>query len=370
MSSSFGSSEKRSSRERRRAVRRTAPELAAYHWSGADPKQDSVKDISSTGVYLETSERWTPGDLVSLTLQRRGPLEGNFERRVAVQAKAVRQGDDGVGMSFVLPEGMDLCLWDSPLMAAAEKHEPEDILREFRVAGALAFAQRICPSAIDDVRSLLREGLSNYRIVSATEIALKAERILALTPDADRMHLPANMLLRILEAGSWAETDSTQDLWAGLLAASCTLDGVDDFNMAHVELLSQLTTIHFRIFAAACTRGTKYIAGDDRVAARPIRLTAAEMTQIAGSHDLIRIQRDLEHLSDLGLLSITVRSASFGPIDGTDITPTSLALELFARCNGFRGTAQDFYGIPAISSPNFASDADVLIPDAAMHGNE
>ena len=255
-------------------------------------------------------------------------------------------------------------------MAASENHEPEDILREFRVAGALAFAQRICPSAIDRVRSLVREGLSNYRIISAAEIALNAERILALTPDADRMHAPANVVLRILEDGSWAETESTQRLWAGLLATSCTVDGGDDSNLVFVEVLSQLTEIHLRVFAAACTRGTKYIAGDDRVAARPIRLSAAEMTQIAGSRDLIRIHRDLEHLSDLGLLSITVRSASFAPIDATDITPTSLALDLYARCNGFRGTTQDFYGVPAISSPNFGSSVEVLVTDAAMHGNE
>jgi hypothetical protein len=370
MSFSSGSPEKHSSREHRRAERRTAPELAAYHWTGADPKQDSVKDISSTGVYLQTAERWTPGDLVSLTLQRQGPLEGNFERRVAVQAKAVRQGDDGVGMSFVLPEGMDLCLWDSPLMVATDKPEPEDILREFRVAGALAFAHRICPSAVDDVRTLLREGLSNYRVISATEIALKAEGILALTPDADRMHAPANVVLRILEDGSWAETESTQQLWAGLLATSCAVDGGDDSNMANVQLLSQLSEVHLRVFAAVCTRGTKYIAGDNRVAARPIRMTAAEMAQIAGSRDLIRIHRDLEHLSDLALVSITVRSASFAPIDGTDITPTSLALDLYARCNGFRGTARDFYGLPAISSPNFGSDAEVLVSDTAMHESE
>jgi hypothetical protein len=307
--------------------------------------------------------------MVSLTLQRRGPLEGNIERRVAVQARAVRNDDHGVGMSFVLPEGMDLHLWDSPLMATGEQNDPEDILREFRIAGALAFAHRICPSAAEETRKLLREGLSNYRVISATEIALNAERILALRPEAERMRAPAGIVLRILEDGSWADSEPTQQLWAGLLATSCSLDGNDESNLELVNMLSQLTTIHIRFFAAACTKSSKYMSGEDRVSARAITLTAAEMTQITGSRDLIRIHRDLEHLSDLGLLTITVRSMSFSPIEGTDVAPTSKALELFARCNGHRGTTQEFYGVPANSKPNLGTE-NMLVSNGAVNAGE
>ena len=35
--------------ERRRAERRISPSLAAYHWKGAIPRQNSVRDISATG---------------------------------------------------------------------------------------------------------------------------------------------------------------------------------------------------------------------------------------------------------------------------------------------------------------------------------
>ena len=72
--------------------------------------------------------------MISLTLQRNGPPEGNIERRVAVQARAVRRDQNGVGMSFVFPEGVDLRLWDSHLIAESNQWEPEDVLREFRLA--------------------------------------------------------------------------------------------------------------------------------------------------------------------------------------------------------------------------------------------
>jgi hypothetical protein len=340
------SSLKHAQPERRRAERRTSPELAAYLWNGSLQQQASIRDISSTGLYLLTRERWAPGDTVSLTLQRRGPLEGNFERRVAVQARAVRWGEDGIALSFVLPPGTDLRLWQSPLKSSAEQTEPEDILREFRIAGALAFLSRLCPNAGDEMRRLVREGLSNYRVASAIEIALKAERLLAFGSSADKLRAPANLVIRILEDGSWADAESTQQLWAGLLATSCTLSGRDDSNLVFISLLSQLTAPHVRLMTAACTKATKYMSSMERLSSRPIILSAQEMMHITGTRDLIRIHRDLEYLVDLGLLTTSVKSASFSPLEGTELTPTSLGLQLFARCHGHRGAAEDFYGVP------------------------
>ena len=361
MSLSYASSDKHGIQDRRRAERRISPELAAYHWSGTFPKQEVVRDISSTGVYLETSERWETGALVSLSLQRKGPLEGNFERRVAIQAHVVRCGDDGIGMTFVLPEGMDLRLWESPLKSSSEQTDPEDVLREFRIASVLAFVHRISPAADDEVRRLLREGLSNFRIASAIEIALKAERILSFGVHSDKMRAPASLVIRILESGSWADSESTQQLWAGLLATSCTLSGRDDSNFSFVELLSQLTSTHVRILTAACTKAAKFMSSVERLASRPITLTAQDMQRISGSRDLIRAHRDLEHLADLGLLTLTVRSSSFSPLEGTDIAPTSLGLQLYARCNGHRGTAQEFYGVPEATRIPETHNAPVLV---------
>jgi PilZ domain len=340
------SSAKHAQPERRRAERRTSPELAAYTWNGSLQQQAHIKDISSTGLYLLTKERWAPGDTISLTLQRRGPLEGNFERRVAVQARAVRWGEDGIALSFVLPAGTDLRLWQSPLKSSAEQTEPEDILREFRVAGALAFLSRLCPGASDEIRRLMREGLSNYRVASAIEIALRAERLLAFGPNADKLRAPSNLVSRILEDGSWADQESTQQLWAGLLATSCTLSGRDDSNLVFISLLSQLTAPHVRMLTAACTKASKYMSSMERLSSRPIVLSAQEMMQITCTRDMIRIHRDLEYLVDLGLLTTSVKSASFSPLEGTELTPTSLGLQLFARCHGHRGATEDFYGVP------------------------
>jgi hypothetical protein len=114
-----------SSEERRRAERRTSPSLAAYHWKGPVPRQNTVRDISATGAFLVTQDRWEPGEIIALSLQRKGQPER--ENSFSVQAKAVRWDDQGVAISFVLPPGADLRLWQSPLKSASEQNEPEDI---------------------------------------------------------------------------------------------------------------------------------------------------------------------------------------------------------------------------------------------------
>jgi PilZ domain len=360
----IGSSSHRNAQpDRRRAERRTSPELAAYLWNGSLQQQAAIRDISATGLYLLTRERFAPGDTISLTLQRRGPLEGNFERRVAVAARAVRWGEDGIAFSFVLPPGMDLRLWQSPLKSSAEQTEPEDILREFRMAGALAFIARLCPNASDDFRRLMREGLSNYRVASAIEIASRAERLLSFGQNADKMRAPSNLVLRVLEDGSWADAEATQQLWAGLLATSCTLSGRDDSNLVFISLLSQLTASHVRILTAACTKGSKFMSGLERLSSRPIKLAAPDLMQITGTRDMIRILRDLEYLVDLGLLTTSVKSASFSPLEGIQLAPTSLGLQLFARCHGHRGATEDFYGVPLAPLSDVSGEVTSIRPD-------
>ena len=341
---------------RRKAERRNTPALAAYQWDGSLPKQNSILDISSTGAYLLTQKRWTPGQLLSLTLQRKGPLARTPQHRFAVQAKTVRSGKDGIGVEFLMSEGTDLRLWESPLKTAEEQIEPEDILTEFRSAAAISFLRRKCPGASKEVRELLRGRLSNYRLDSAVEIALHAEEMLVFESSNGKMTAPPNIVLRILEDGSWAENERIQQFWAGLLATSCTTAKNDQSSMVFVDMLSQLTSAHCRIFATACANAVVFESEHGTILSHPLKYSAEEIIQIAGMHDLVKIDRDLEHLADLGLLVKRNRSKFFSLIHEADIAPTNLGLQLYARCNGHRGALEDFYNVARSTVPALVGD--------------
>lgn len=338
----------------RRAERRNSPSLAAYHWKGPLQRLNSIRDISSTGAFLETEERWEPGEVISLTLQRSGPPEK--ENSFAVQAKAVRWDDHGVAVSFVLPAGADLRLWQSPLKSADLQNEPEDILREFRVAQTISFLHRISPDTSSPASRLLHEELSNYRLENAVEIALKAERMLGAAVEADHLRALPEVVMRIIEAGSWSSDDKWMlQFWAGLLAASCSSTGDDESTLAFVDLLGQLKALHMRILSAACSKSTK-ITSSGTLNSRPLKWKAADLIKYSGSGDLIKLDRELNYMTDIGVIAPREKSAFFQQMTDTTIAPTPLGLQLYARCNGHRGTPQNFYGVAVTSSASLALD--------------
>jgi uncharacterized membrane protein (UPF0127 family) len=107
----------------RKAPRVRTPGLAAYYWNGAAPMAHGIRDISSSGLYVVTEERWYPGTLVLMTLQRSELDEEMAERSIAVQSRAVRWGPDGVGLQFVLPDEQDQRRGKAPILDAAARKE-------------------------------------------------------------------------------------------------------------------------------------------------------------------------------------------------------------------------------------------------------
>lgn len=95
------------SSDRRRALRRPLPGLVAYYWTGSAPKAYQIADISSSGFYVLTEERWFPGTMVLITLQRTDSSGKNVDDCLAVQSRVVRWGSDGLGLAFVPSRAVD-----------------------------------------------------------------------------------------------------------------------------------------------------------------------------------------------------------------------------------------------------------------------
>jgi hypothetical protein len=298
-----------------------------------------VDNISSSGIYLRTGGRWEPGVKVSLTLQRSGPLEENPRHRIEFDAGTVRAGDDGVGLTFVLPEGIDLRLWESPERTGIYEAEPDGVVRELRMARALAFLRRICPPAAEEIKEMLHKSLSSVRVANAVEIAFKAERLLVNQPNAYSMVAHPDLIVRILEHGTWVDVEGIQELWAGLLASSCTFEGQDESNLVFINLLSRMAPLPTRILTAACAKATQAIAESASVSPYLLAFSAEEMGKITRSTNLAKIYRSIAELSELGLLEKGPRISSSANPDTGKTKPTHLGLQMYARCQGIRGAA-------------------------------
>lgn len=84
--------------DKRKFPREVLPGIAAFFFSGG-PSPSSVRDISMSGMFVVTTERWYLGTIIRFTLTdwRVQPPD----RYVTINAQAVRWGDDGVGLRFL-----------------------------------------------------------------------------------------------------------------------------------------------------------------------------------------------------------------------------------------------------------------------------
>jgi hypothetical protein len=117
------------SQERREGKRRASLPLVAYYWDGAEPVPHAVLNASVTGIYLLTEQRWYPGTVVTMTLQRAKAAPTDPDRSIAVNVKVVRSGADGVGLEYVLAVTSDSSDGYGPLGTQTDRKTLERFLR-------------------------------------------------------------------------------------------------------------------------------------------------------------------------------------------------------------------------------------------------
>ena len=96
--------------DRRTEARCGLADVVAYYWDGSTSRAHEVLNVSTSGSYMLTDERWYPGTILKLVLWhvRHGAASFSDETKgssggICVLARVVRSGTDGVGLQFVFP---------------------------------------------------------------------------------------------------------------------------------------------------------------------------------------------------------------------------------------------------------------------------
>jgi hypothetical protein len=106
--------------DRRRNSRRYVPGMVAHYFTGGAPKPHDVADISMTGMYLLTDDRWMPGTMIQMTLQK-PCAQGEKKQSINVLSRIVRRGSDGVAAEFVMSEALSRISHDIQPSQATDK---------------------------------------------------------------------------------------------------------------------------------------------------------------------------------------------------------------------------------------------------------
>lgn len=216
--------------------------------------------------------------------------------------------------------------------------ETVKVVAEVTLEGIGAFLGRICLPAAEEFGMLLRDRVSAWRTKNLEQIVARAEEILRDRPEQGHAH--PRLIALAVEQGSWAGDEKLHTMWGGLLASSCTADGSDDSNLLFMNQVAQLSASQAKILTAVCHEAPKHVARGGWVYASEIQMPLQRLMDVSGLADFHRIDRELDHLRGLELLL-----ESGFPEDSTvaRLIPSTVALHLFARCQGYSGSPVDFY---------------------------
>jgi hypothetical protein len=314
-----------------RAERLPAAKLAAHCDTELNHIDAGVKDISSTGVYLVTEKRFATGEVVHLTLHAQGSGE-DHSLEITVEARVARLGQDGIGLLFVLPAGLDTNLWSVLVRNTVVLTQASEIAHMLRTLRTILFLCRLCQSGAEESILLLGGHLDPARAECLFEIAFGAETLIAAEHNADKMRADPKLVAHILREGSWAHSVQQKQLWIGLFVNSCKLEGSDDSNMAFADMLINITPAQATIFIEGCNRAIASMQETDTAPPRRIVLSPHEIIELTHMYDLTRIATDVAYLYNLSVIDRLYDFTSYVETESFDITPSTVGIDLFRRC--------------------------------------
>ena len=209
------------------------------------------------------------------------------------------------------------------------------------VEGVGTFIGRICNPAADEIGLLIRDKVASWRANNIRSLENKAEtKYKEMYGSACKVTHP-RLVAMTINTGSWIDDDLLQTAWANLLVSSCDDDGKDDSGLIFMNLLNQLVSSQIKLINYSCRECPKEMDANGLITNGGVGLMRdkAQIMGIMGINDIHRIDREMDHLTSIGLLAQGFHVNQLH----ANISPTPLAFNLYVRCQGYSGSPCDFF---------------------------
>ena len=204
------------------------------------------------------------------------------------------------------------------------------------VGGASAFLSRVCLPAAEEFGLALRDRVSAWRARNATSMLSKANTVHLANDPTPEDRLSPRLAHVAIEEASWIDDEQVQDMWSGLLASSTSPEGCSDENLIFMNLLKQLSSLQVKVLRFSVEQAPKQVSSLGLVLPQDVTVSIDRLPTLFGTRDLQRLDRELDHLRELGLLGFG-HGGGISVVDGeTDLTPSPLAIHLYVRAQGSR----------------------------------
>lgn len=217
------------------------------------------------------------------------------------------------------------------------------------IEGVSSFLSVVFKPGLEELGFLIKDKVRQWRLNNILRVLDKAKGRMGF--DGKELNLTANARvgLSIMEECSTIDNEELQDLWAGLFASSCTPDGKDDSNMNFVDLLRRMSSVEAKIIDYACKNCIKILHPNKLITAEHIIVPFEDLIKIAGTDDLYRLDREMDHMRSIELLVTGGTFSAGGGFEASntldaDITPSPLALNLYYRTHSTGKSPIEFWG--------------------------
>jgi hypothetical protein len=211
------------------------------------------------------------------------------------------------------------------------------------VSGVGEFLKIVCVPALEEFGLLIKDKIRNWRLNNIASILEKAKDKLDFQEGQLQIKAHPKVALGIIENGSLIDNPEIQDMWAGLFASSCTVTGQEDGNIIFVDLLKQLTCCEAKIIKYACENSTKFIHLNGLITAEKLSIELQTLKDITNINEHHKLDRELDHLVSLRLLSMFSGFSVSDTKLNAEITPAPLCLNLYVKCQDFNGDPRYFW---------------------------
>jgi hypothetical protein len=219
------------------------------------------------------------------------------------------------------------------------------------IKGVSSFLEMVFKPGLQELGYIFKDEIRYWRLKIILSMLNVAKG--KMNFDGKELNLTANARvgLAIMEECSSVDNEELQNLWAGLFASSCTPDGRDDSNMNFVDLLRRMSSVEAKIIDYACKNSRKFLYPNKLITSDNLNISFKTLVEIAGTDNVYRLDSELDHMRSIELLEpsdyIGISGGGFIASDTSleaNITPSSLALNLYYKTHSVGKTPIEFWG--------------------------
>lgn len=219
---------------------------------------------------------------------------------------------------------------------------------EKSLKGSGEFLGKLCLPATEELGLMAHDQIKYWRLSNFIRILSKAKGKIEIDPELEKLKLHPRIGIELLEDGSKEDRDEIQDLWAGILISSLSKGGKDDSSLLYLNILKQLSGPEINLLNYTCLNSKMKKDRNNLIYSERFVLPLDELKQITKLNHAHEIDRILDHMRSLELF------AGFGGGSGggfaldspkllAEANPSTLAINLYVRCKGWKSDPCDFF---------------------------